>query len=149
MELVVLELAAPFEIMLDSKYDKGVHIAYFYGAILMLLAVALGAFGAHALEATLSANGQLAVYATANEYHFYHALGLLAIGAITERNAQLVFIVKIVYLLLFGVLIFSGSLYLLALFDVAWLGAVTPIGGLCLIIAWGALAMSLAKAAHQ
>lgn len=130
--------------MVEAKL-KLAHTAYLYGAVLMLLAVGLGAFGAHAFEQQLIADGRFDVYQTASHYHFSHALGLLAVGAIAERQPQLVLLKGIVYLLLSGVLIFSGSLYLLALSNSSWLGAITPIGGGCMIAGWGLLIVSLLK----
>ena len=100
------------------------------------LAVALGAFGAHVLKSTLQANGTLEAWQTAVVYHLAHAVALvaLALHGATNRGAF--------YLLLAGVIIFSGSLYLLATTDARWLGAITPIGGLCLLAGWAWLVIS-------
>lgn len=97
---------------------------------LCFLAVALGAFGAHALKATLAANGTVDVWNKAVLYHLAHAVALVALtlhGA-ASRGAC--------YLLVAGVLIFSGSLYFLAFANMRWLGAITPIGGLCFLAGW-------------
>ncbi|CAN5597682.1 DUF423 domain-containing protein [soil metagenome] len=98
---------------------------------LCFVAVALGAFGAHWLKPTLEANGKVEVWQTAVLYHLVHAVALLALalhgGA--QRGAM--------WLLLAGVLIFSGSLYVLAITNVRVLGAITPLGGLCFLAAWG------------
>lgn len=109
-------------------------------AILLALAVALGAFGAHALKSKLTADA-LAVYETAVKYHFYHALGLLAVGIIAGAyNSR--FIQYSGNCLLLGILFFSGSLYLLSFTKLngaeglKWLGAVTPIGGVMFILGW-------------
>lgn len=104
-------------------------------AITGFLAVALGAFGAHGLKATLETNGTLAVWQTGALYHLVHAAVLLAL-ALRSTVARWPF-------LLFGsgIVIFSGSLYVLAVTNVKWLGAITPLGGLCLLGGWLALAI--------
>jgi uncharacterized membrane protein YgdD (TMEM256/DUF423 family) len=104
-------------------------------AILGFLAVALGAFGAHALKSTLLAHDTTEIWKTAVLYHFLHALALLALGAFpaTNKISPAFFIA--------GIVIFSGSLYLLALTNVKWLGAITPFGGLCFLVGWICLAV--------
>src|SRR5215831_13094101 len=104
-------------------------------AILCFLAVALGAFGAHGLRSTLEARGMLDVWNKAVFYHFIHAIALLvlALYGTFNRGACL--------LLLIGILLFSGSLYLLALTNLRWLGALTPLGGLCFLVGWAWLAL--------
>ena len=99
------------------------------GAILMALAVAFGAFGAHGLRARLD-EYSMGVYEKAVFYHFIHALGIL-IAAKTPL---------VCWLLLAGIALFSGSLYLLAVTGNRSLGAITPIGGLCFIAGWVVLA---------
>ncbi len=103
-------------------------------SVLLALAVAIGAFGAHGLKSQISAE-MLQSYKTGVEYHFYHALGLLLIGVVA------VFIpsayVKWSAILLFaGIILFSGSLYVLAITSIKWLGAITPFGGLSFIAGW-------------
>jgi uncharacterized membrane protein YgdD (TMEM256/DUF423 family) len=115
------------------------------GGINAALAVIFGAFGAHALKARISPE-MLAVYHTGSQYHFYHALGLLLIGLLAshfqnERALQLSG-----FLMLAGIVLFSGSLYLLALTGITWLGAVTPLGGLSFIAAWVVLAVAALRA---
>ena len=99
-------------------------------AALCFLAVALGAFGAHSLKAILQANSMVDVWNKAVLYHLTHAIALvaLALHGSTNRGACA--------LLVAGIAIFSGSLYLLAVTNVRWLGAITPIGGLCLLAGW-------------
>lgn len=112
-------------------------VTYFrIAAALCFLAVALGAFGAHALKATLQSNGMLDVWNKAVLYHFLHALALiiLALNAAGNRAAY--------FLIVAGIVFFSGSLYLLALTNVRWLGAITPIGGLCFLAGWAWLIIS-------
>jgi uncharacterized membrane protein YgdD (TMEM256/DUF423 family) len=107
-----------------------------WGAILAFLAVGLGAFGAHALRDRLAPES-LTVYQTGVQYQIIHALALLALSALAERTR---FAAVIGWLFIFGVLIFSGSLYLLAITGERWLGAITPIGGLCFLSGWAAFA---------
>jgi uncharacterized membrane protein YgdD (TMEM256/DUF423 family) len=115
-------------------------------ALLLGLAVVFGAFGAHALRTRLD-DYSMGVYERAVFYHFVHALGLLVVsimprlGWLTESMASWVCL-----LLLAGIVIFSGSLYALAISGVRALGAVTPIGGLCFIAAWFLLAVLLLRA---
>ena len=108
-------------------------------ALLMSLAVMIGAFGAHALEEVVSAE-RLETWETAVLYHFIHALALFLIGILRKDDSakQLNWAT---YLMLSGILIFSGSLYLLVLTDTSWLGAITPIGGISFIAAWSLLAL--------
>lgn len=116
------------------------------GAFCMALAVALGAFGAHGLKNRLPAD-LLTVYHTGVEYHFYHALGLLLVGAIAGFYPSVSGVQWAGALLLAGIVIFSGSLYALALSGVRVLGAVTPIGGVAFIAGWITLAVSVMRAA--
>ncbi len=104
------------------------------GAFMMALSVSIGAFGAHALKASFDAYSQ-AIFNTAVTYQFYHALGLLAIAFVlhVKQNSK----IKIAgYLMLGSIFIFSGSLYILAISGIKWLGAITPIGGTGFVIAW-------------
>ncbi|MFW5708970.1 MAG: DUF423 domain-containing protein [Chloroflexota bacterium] len=105
-------------------------------SILGLLGVALGAFGAHGLESTLEANGRTDTFQTASRYHMYHALALLGIAWVARHYPSRL-INSAGYLIFMGTLIFSGSLYILAVADLGIMGAVAPIGGTALIIGWG------------
>ena len=100
-------------------------------AILGLLAVALGAFGAHGLKHLLAQNGTTTIWEKAVFYHFIHAVMLFVLA---ERKT---FPVVAWWSFLVGIVIFSGSLYLLAVTNVQWLGAVTPLGGVSLLLGWG------------
>ncbi len=111
------------------------------GAISAALAVALGAFGAHALRATLD-DYTRAIYQTAFQYHFLHALGIVAIGALLRGEWVPHSALWSGWLLLAGTLLFSGSLYLLAVTSSKWLGAITPFGGMAFIAGWLWLAWS-------
>jgi uncharacterized membrane protein YgdD (TMEM256/DUF423 family) len=109
----------------------------------MALGVAIGAFGAHGLKARLD-EYSMSVYEKAVFYHFVHALGLLIVSFLPKTGTFSEFATSWVCgLLLAGIVLFSGSLYLLAVTGNRWLGAVTPIGGLCFIAAWVALAYFL------
>ncbi len=105
------------------------------GAILMLLGVLLGAFGAHALKTRLSAE-MLAVYQTGVQYHLLHALGLMVLGIMRQLYAGETLLRASAWLMGVGVVLFSGSLYALAITGITMLGALTPIGGLCFLTAW-------------
>jgi uncharacterized membrane protein YgdD (TMEM256/DUF423 family) len=105
------------------------------GALAAALGVALGAFGAHALKARLSAD-MLAVWQTAVQYHLWHALGLVGIGILAQHLPASGPLRLAGWLMLAGIVLFSGSLYVLAASGVRWLGVVTPFGGGCLIAGW-------------
>jgi uncharacterized membrane protein YgdD (TMEM256/DUF423 family) len=101
-------------------------------------AVLLGAFGAHALRATLDAS-HYELWRTAVEYHFWHALALVAAVLCSRRKASRVAML----LFTFGIAMFSGSLYALALGATRWVGIVTPIGGLAFVAGWVALGFAV------
>ena len=108
------------------------------GAVFALVAVALGAFGAHGLRSTLSA-ADMATFETAARYQMYHALGLLAVAWVYTRwPGTLVAVAG--WLFVAGILVFSGSLYTLVLTGQRWLGAVTPLGGLFFLVGWALIA---------
>ena len=108
------------------------------GALSAFLAVAAGAFGAHALKARLSPD-LLAIFETGARYQMYHALGMLAAAwAVTRWPGGAAAAAG--WLFLLGTVLFSGSLYALALSGVRWLGAITPVGGVAFLLGWLALA---------
>jgi uncharacterized membrane protein YgdD (TMEM256/DUF423 family) len=107
----------------------------------MLLAVLLGALGEHALSMS---GKMLAIWQTAVQYHMAHALGLFIIAYLYDRT-QVKLFKSIGWLMLTGMVLFSGSLYLLAGFHISGLGAITPIGGLCLLGAWALTIYAMAK----
>ncbi len=115
------------------------------GCIVALLAVALGAFGAHALKARIAPE-LMAVYKTGIEYHFYHALGLILAGLTALRLPESACLRGAGWAMLAGIVLFSGSLYLLALTGISWLGAITPLGGAAFIAAWALFALAIQKA---
>jgi uncharacterized membrane protein YgdD (TMEM256/DUF423 family) len=111
------------------------------GALNAALAVIMGAFGAHGLKAKVD-TALLETWATASLYHFHHALALLLVGVLARQFSGDGFIAA-GWTLFAGMLIFSGSLYLLVLTGQRWLGAITPIGGAAMIIGWLMLAWAV------
>lgn len=105
-------------------------------AAFCLLAVGLGAFGAHALKDTLQSNGMLDAWNKAVMYHFLHALALLVLALHGGGNRVAYF------LIVAGIVFFSGSLYTMALTNIRWVGAITPAGGLCFLAGWAWLIIS-------
>jgi len=106
------------------------------GAALCFLAVALGAFGAHALKAMLLTHNSRDVWNTAVLYHFLHGLAVVTLGYHASGSRV------VCSLFLAGILLFSGSLYALALTGASWLGPITPLGGLCFLAGWAWLLFS-------
>ena len=111
------------------------------GAVFALLSVLFGAFGAHGLKSKVSAS-DLAIFEIGVRYQMYHALGLLFMGVasfyLTEKLVSIP-----AYFMTLGIIIFSGSLLLLVFTNLRWFGAITPIGGFCLIIGWLLLAYNI------
>jgi uncharacterized membrane protein YgdD (TMEM256/DUF423 family) len=114
------------------------------GSVMGFLSVAGGAFGAHALKARTSAE-MITVFTTGTRYLMLHAVALLAVGLLADRLAGTSLTVA-GWALSIGTLVFTGSLWLLAGTGTRWLGAVTPIGGLTLLVGWVALMVAIAKA---
>lgn len=114
------------------------------GSFMMALSVAFGAFGAHALKDILTSNHMGAVYNTAVEYQFYHSLGLLFVAFLSyiNNNEKVNLAGNIMFASIF---IFSGSLYIMTVTGIKWLGIITPIGGTGFIIAWLFLIASLGE----
>lgn len=120
----------------------------FFSAVLAGLAVAMGAFGAHGLRDTLSAEA-MNVYQTAVDYHMWHALGLGLIAMLHQQFMDSKQLFWAGWLMLAGVIVFSGSLYILAISGIKWLGAITPIGGIAFIAAWVLLAVFAYSVTYQ
>ena len=114
-------------------------LAVFLAAVLSFVAVAAGAFGAHALKARLAPD-LLDVYQTAVQYHFWHALGLLAVSILLLHKPDKTLLKAAAWLLLAGIVFFSGSLYAIALTGVRGFGYATPVGGISFLAAWATLA---------
>lgn len=106
------------------------------------LAVALGAFGAHALKTVLESNGRVETFELASRYQFYHALAILAAGILADKYPGMG---TSAILFLAGTIIFSGSLYILSLTGQTMWGAVTPVGGVLLLAGWLSLAWAFYK----
>lgn len=115
------------------------------GCIAALVAVAAGAFGAHALKTRLAPE-MLAVYKTGVEYQFYHAFALILVGLAALRLPDSAWLHRAGWAMLAGIVLFSGSLYLLALTGITWLGAVTPLGGVAFLCAWALFALAVLRA---
>ncbi|HEY2623800.1 MAG TPA: DUF423 domain-containing protein [Dyella sp.] len=107
-------------------------------------AVLLGAFGAHALRGVLDARGS-ELWHTAVSYHFWHALALALTGVVAQGRARRVAIVAF----LLGIVVFCGSLYVLALDAPRWVGAITPLGGVAFMVGWMALGTALGSIAQR
>jgi len=110
-------------------------LAILLGSGNAVLAIALGAFAAHAIRDNLSTR-MLSIFSTAVDYHLYHALGLIVIGLLISKSPSSKALHSAVYLMLFGIIVFCGSLYALSLTGITKLGMITPIGGLSFIVAW-------------
>ena len=111
------------------------------GALSGVVGVALGAFGAHGLRSRLSPE-MLAVFETGVRYHMYHALAIIGVASIAERWQASRLVLASGWLFLAGIVLFSGSLYLLATTGVRTLGAITPLGGVAFPLAWACLAVA-------
>ncbi|KAA8999675.1 DUF423 domain-containing protein [Paenibacillus spiritus] len=111
-----------------------------WGALLLMLAVAIGAFGAHMLKTAISAD-DLTVYETGVHYHMVHALGILAIALAAGQWGESARLRWAARLMLTGIVLFSGSLYVLSISGIKALGAITPLGGVAFIAAWLLLAL--------
>ena len=116
----------------------------FYGAIFMALAVGFGAFGAHGLK-NIVTKDMLVIFHTGVEYQFYHALGLFCVAFVANFNDSKR-VIFAGYSMIFGIVVFSGSLYIMTLTGIKILGAITPIGGVAFIAAWVLLASAIKKA---
>jgi uncharacterized membrane protein YgdD (TMEM256/DUF423 family) len=114
-------------------------LALTLAAALLFAAVGLGAFGAHALRERLAPD-LAAVYQTAVQYHFWHGLGLLAIGILLAQRPESGLLAAAGWLMVAGIVLFCGSLYALALTGIRGLGAVTPFGGVAFLAGWAVLA---------
>lgn len=122
-------------------------LALTLAAVAMFVAVALGAFGAHALRGRLAAD-LLAVWQTAVQYQAWHALALFGVGLLllhSPQGASPALLGLVAWLFVAGIVLFSGSLYALALSGVRGLGAVTPLGGIAFLAGWAVLAWSVAR----
>ena len=115
------------------------------GGLNAAFVVLLGAFGAHGLKERLTAE-MLAVYQTGIHYHLFHALGLLVVGLVALHLPASAYLKWSGWLMLAGIVLFSGSLYVLSISGLRWLGMVTPLGGLSFILAWALFVIAVLKA---
>ncbi|GGB39944.1 DUF423 domain-containing protein [Fictibacillus barbaricus] len=116
------------------------------GAVHAMLAVMLGAFGAHALEAKLTERNMLGVYQTGVQYHMYHALALLAVGILLGKWPASALLNGAGWSFFIGILLFSGSLYALSNTGMKFFGPITPLGGVAFIVGWILLIIAVVKA---
>lgn len=112
------------------------------GAILAGVAVGLGAFGAHALKQLLQQNGRVDTFELAIRYHFYHAFQLLVLGALHPTYSSRFWRAS-AWMSVVGILLFSGSLYVMSIFNTTRVALITPLGGVCFIAAWGLMAWAI------
>ncbi len=116
---------------------------FLIASILGFLAVLFGAFGAHGLKKIISSENMI-VFETANRYHFYHLFAIYLVGILSKQFKEESFS-KIGYYFTFGILLFSGSLYILAITNIKFFAYITPMGGLILLFSWGNLFYKIYK----
>ena len=114
------------------------------GAILVMLSVMIGAFGAHMLKPIIGED-KISVYETGVQYHMIHALGIILIGVIAKLFGETKLLVWSARLLFVGIILFSGSLYALSISGLGPLGAITPLGGVSFIAGWICLSVTALK----
>jgi len=114
------------------------------GSINAFIAVSMGAFGAHFLKTKISEN-MLTVFQTAVQYHFYHSLGLIIIGVLTISIKPEKYLGIAGWMMFFGIILFSGSLYILSTTATRWVGIITPFGGIAFIASWVFIAIAVWK----
>ena len=119
-------------------------LAILFGAGNAVIAIILGAFAAHAIKDSLSQR-MLAIFNTAVDYHMYHALGLILLGFLMTQLPASKGLTIAMYLMLFGIVVFCGSLYALSLSGITKLGMITPIGGIAFTAAWALVLISFIK----
>ena len=128
----------PWKRKVGEEMRKTAMLLMVIGSVCGFLSVAAGAFGAHALKTVLDPT-RLAVYETASKYQMYHALALIVVGWQTHQASD-VRLLRAGWLFCLGILLFSGSLYVVAMSGPTWVGAITPVGGLAFLGGWGILA---------
>jgi len=114
------------------------------GSINAAAAVSMGAFGAHSLKTKISEH-MLSVFQTAVQYHFYHSLGLIIIGVLTISIKPEKYLGIAGWMMFFGIILFSGSLYILSTTATRWVGIITPFGGIAFIASWVFIAIAVWK----
>ena len=122
----------------------------FIGAVIAALSVGIGAFGAHALKDLLETTQRTETYETAVRYQFFHAIALLVLAASgSALNMVQNEMKRVAFCFILGITVFSGSLYILCLSGIRWLGAITPIGGVAFIVGWLLWALAMYRPAKQ
>lgn len=129
---------------MSNLSNQKTHQWIIIASILGFTGVALGAFGAHGLETTLEVNNRVDTFETAARYHMYHALALIGVAWLSTQYTNK-WITWAGYLLTIGVVVFSGSLYILAIADLSFMGTIAPIGGTSMIAGWGCMALTAYK----
>ena len=124
--------------MKDTFYIK-------LAAILGALAVGIGAFGAHGLEPVLEAYNRVDTFETAVKYHFYHTFSIFLVGILVAVGNSHKLLSASAWCFFAGILIFCGSLYILSVTNITWLGAITPLGGLAFIAGWVLLGVGVGR----
>lgn len=145
MVIAVLEVLE-FNVVYQSNKFIFMNLAkktILFGVILLFFAVLIGAFGAHALSELLAKNNKANVFDTASRYHFYHGFALITFGILSQMYNEFRWQNIIVICFLLGLIFFSGSLYLLSILNISWLGAIAPIGGTLLLCGWVGLAYNI------
>jgi uncharacterized membrane protein YgdD (TMEM256/DUF423 family) len=127
-----------------AKCASFVKLLIVLGSLNAAAAVILGAFGAHVLKTTLDSQ-MFAVFSTGVQYHMYHALGILAVAMVASILHETVWLKVSAWAMVGGIVLFSGSLYVLSLSGIHWFGAITPIGGTLFIVSWTMIAISALK----
>lgn len=117
------------------------------GSLSSMLAVMIGAFGAHGLKKILEENAKIEVFTRASQYHFYHSLGLLALGLLAFKLPEAMMLKSSAWAMVVGIVLFSGSLYAYAVTTNKVFVVITPIGGLAFVVAWALMAWTIFKSA--
>src|SRR5690606_24887464 len=126
------------------EWRQAMKVFLILGALIALLSIALDAFGAHGLEGKLSEH-MMDIYRKAVQYHMMHSLGLILVALLTERLSGTSLINWAGWVMLAGIIIFSGSLYVLSMTGISALGAITPIGGIAFLISWFLIILAAIK----
>ena len=129
--------------------NKTAGLTCLYGAVLIFLAIAAGTFGSHALSIRLEQTDMLRVFDIANRYHFYNSFGLILCGLMWSSGSLFKWQKYCSVLMLLGTILFSGSLYLLALGSDKGIGLITPVGGVLLLVAWSLVVADLVSGVNR
>lgn len=126
------------------SFSNSAQLVMLIGIISSALGVAFGAFGAHGLKQILSTSS-LHIYQTGVDYQMWHSLALILIGLSLQRMHTSRLLILSAWIMLSGIILFSGSLYLLAITEIRWLGMITPLGGVSFLVAWVLFAIAIVK----